>query len=105
MLSIVNLQSFIKLKSPNLPSIPQCCNCSGKCGDGSFLLYAYPGVSPNYYDCLDKCLAYIDPNNPLVECGFFTHDVALEKCYLYSNCPELDVSCLTCTTGKFETLQ
>ena len=84
-------------------TILQCCQCYGKCGDGSYLLATYPGDSPNYFDCLSKCLAFEDPNNPLAECRFFTHDYAAAtggNCYLFSNCPKLDGSCLTCISGE-----
>jgi len=78
----------------------ECCQCYGRCSDGSFLLNTYPGESPNYFDCLNKCLTYSDPNNPLAECRFFTHNYASpNNCYLFSNCPTLDGSCLTCISG------
>ena len=62
------------------------------------------GVSPHYYDCLDRCLDYVDPNGGPGECRFFTHDNAIAggSCYLYSNCYELNPSCLTCISGIFE---
>ena len=84
-------------------SILQCCQCYGKCGAGSYLLATYPGDSPTYFDCLMKCQNYTDPNEPLAECRFFTHDDASpNNCYLFSNCPSLDGSCFTCISGKVE---
>ena len=94
---------YFKLRISTLYQL-QCCQCYGKCSDGSYLLDSYPGESPNYFDCLNKCLTYTDPNNPLAECRFFTHDYGVidgGNCYLFSNCPTLDGSCLTCISGKF----
>merc|ERR1712117_734361 len=78
----------------------ECCQCYGKCAAGSYLLATYPGDSPTYFDCLMKCQTYTDPNEPLAECRFFSHDNASpNNCYLYSNCPSLDGSCFTCISG------
>ena len=93
----------MKLQIPTSNHFSQCCQCYGKCGEGSYLLATYPGESPNYFDCLQKCLNYADPNEPLAECRFFTHDYANQgNCYLFSNCPKLDGSCLSCISGKYE---
>ena len=95
--------SYVKLQIPTSNHFSQCCQCYGKCGEGSYLLATYAGESPNYFDCLQKCLNYTDPNEPLAECRFFTHDYASQgNCYLFSNCPKLDGSCLSCISGKYE---
>ena len=97
------MSKLLQPPNSNLKAITQCCQCYGRCSDGSFLLNTYPGESPNYFDCLNKCLSYTDPNNPLAECRFFTHDYGVidgGNCYLFSNCPALDGSCLTCISGK-----
>ena len=95
---LCNLQS----PYPKLASILQCCECYGLCSGGANLLLFTSGR--NYFECLNKCIDYADPNQPLDECRFFTHDSAIAEgsCFLYSNCPELDGSCTTCTSGKFE---
>ena len=36
--------------------IIQCCECYGRCDERSLLLASYPGESPIYFDCLNKCL-------------------------------------------------
>ena len=75
------------------------------CSDSSFVLAVYSGDSPDYNDCLSKCLAYIDPNNPLDECLYFTHGgMHGGTCYLYSSCPGLS-SVNTCLSGEWFNLK
>ena len=70
---------------------PTGCDLDGKC-DGTTVNYKLT-------DDRDACVLFCQSN---ADCAFWTYDSAQTLCYLFSDCPVLDETCLACVSGERE---